>query len=88
MTFNPSRWEGVNEEAIVSFSIGPRTCIGKKFAMVEAVCFMSHLLRDFKIEPLLEPGETLDQWKARILGNVKFVLTLSISDVPIVLTRR
>lgn len=56
--------------------------------MTEAVCFMSHLLRDYKIAPLLDAGESVDQWKVRILGNVKFGLTLAITDVPVILSRR
>lgn len=86
--FNPSRWEGMSEDSIYSFSVGPRACIGKKFAMTEAVCFLSHLLRDFRVEPLLEVGESLAEWKARVLGQTSITLTLSIKDVPVRLIRR
>jgi cytochrome P450 len=86
--FNPSRWRGLNEDSVYSFSVGPRTCIGKKFAMTEAVCFISHLLRDFRVEPLLEVGESVDEWKAKVLGRTTINLTLSIVDVPLRLIRR
>ncbi|TEB34368.1 cytochrome P450 [Coprinellus micaceus] len=68
-SFKPSRWCGVSKDsdAFTAFSIGPRECIGRKFATVEAVALLALLLRDFKIEPLLLNGETLDAWKTRVL---------------------
>jgi cytochrome P450 len=88
MAFNPSRWEGMNEESIYSFSSGSRTCLGKKFAITEGVCFLSHLIRDFRIEPLLEVGESVKEWEARVLGKITIALTLSIENVPLRLIRR
>jgi cytochrome P450 len=88
MTFNPSRWEGMNEESIYSFSTGARACMGKKFAMTEGVCFLSHLVRDFRIEPLLEVGESVEEWGARVLEDVTIALTLSVKNVPVRLVRR
>lgn len=86
--FKPSRWEGVGEDGITSFGIGPRTCIGKKFAMTEAVCFLANLLRDWRIDPLLKAGETVDGWKSRVLSKTDITLTLSIATVPVNLIRR
>jgi len=45
-------------DAFAGFSFGPRTCLGHKFAKVEAVCFLTLLLRDWRVETALEPGET------------------------------
>jgi len=75
--------------ALFKFSVPTLTSIlGKKFAQTEATCFLTNLLRDYQIRPLLNAGETREGWKKRILGNINIVLTLSITDVPVVLTRR
>ncbi|KAF8637894.1 hypothetical protein AX17_002517 [Amanita inopinata Kibby_2008] len=88
-TFKPSRWYGVSSESEVfsAFSIGARACLGRKFALTESVCFLAMLLRDWKVEPLLRPGETKDAWRNRVL-DAKVLLMLGVSDVPIRLTRR
>ena len=66
---------------------GPRTCIGRKFAVVEAVCFLTLLIRDWMIEPIMNPGETGEQWRDRVMqADVK--LTLSVKALPIRLKRR
>jgi hypothetical protein len=56
--------------------------------MTEAVCFLANLLRDWEIQPLLNEGETVKQWKERVLTKVSITVTLSIADVPIKLVRR
>ena len=67
--------------------LGPRACIGRKFATVESICFLTLLLRDFKVEPLLRAGETKEQWRDRTLdGHVG--LTLGVVDVPVRFVRR
>ncbi|CCA72453.1 hypothetical protein PIIN_06389 [Serendipita indica DSM 11827] len=88
MRFNPSRWDGVGEDHFTTFSTGPRQCLGKKFAMTEGVAFLASLIKDYRIAPLLKAGETVEQWKDRSLNNIKMLLTLSIKDAPLVLTRR
>jgi cytochrome P450 len=66
---------------------GPRTCIGRKFAIVEAVCFLTLLIRDWNIEPIMNPGETGEQWRDRVMqANVR--MTLSVKALPIRLRRR
>ena len=67
--------------------LGPRACIGRKFATTEAVCFLTLLLRDFKVEPLLRVGETKEQWRDRAL-EAKMALTLGVVDVPVRFIRR
>ncbi|TFK37019.1 cytochrome P450 [Crucibulum laeve] len=87
--FNPSRWYGVSDqpESFSAFNVGPRSCIGRKFATVEAVCFLCMLLRDWKIEPLVKKGMTEESWR-RKLYDVKVMVTLSLDEVPLRLTRR
>lgn len=68
-------------------SSGPRACIGRKFAQVEAVCWLALLLRDWKVEPLLRPGETLEEWRERVL-SAQLVMTLTVGPVPLRFVRR
>ena len=74
-------------EGFTGFSFGPRTCLGHKFAKIEAVCFLTHLIREWRIEPELKDGETREQWRARVL-EPRFVVTLAFDKVPIKLVRR
>ncbi|TDL22841.1 cytochrome P450 [Rickenella mellea] len=89
--YKPSRWyaqetsEGT--DAFTAFSLGPRTCIGRKFATIEAVCFLALLLRDFHVEVVLRNGETTEQWRSRVM-NARIHLTLNVESVPLKLTRR
>jgi hypothetical protein len=69
------------------YSLGPRACIGRKFATTESVCFLTLLLRDFKVEPLLRVGETKEQWQDRAL-EAKIAITLGVVDVPVRFVRR
>lgn len=66
---------------------GPRACIGRKFATTEAVCFLALFLRDWRVDIVLEHGETREQWRERVL-KAEMIMTLSVGDVPIKLTRR
>ncbi|KXN80680.1 Cytochrome P450 4d8, partial [Leucoagaricus sp. SymC.cos] len=87
--FKPSRWYGVpaDSEMFTAFSIGPRACLGRKFGMTESVAFLTLLLRDWRVEPLLSAGETREQWGERVL-DAEFKITLGVASMPIRLTRR
>ncbi|KAF8191805.1 cytochrome P450 [Pholiota molesta] len=87
--YRPSRWYGVSNEseAFTAFSIGPRTCIGRKFATTEAVCFLTMLLREYKVQPILQGKEGMEEWKNRVI-DAKVMLTLGIKDVPVKFVRR
>ncbi|KJA21395.1 hypothetical protein HYPSUDRAFT_42034 [Hypholoma sublateritium FD-334 SS-4] len=87
--YRPSRWYEVahEPEAFYAFSNGPRQCIGHKFATTEAVCFLTMLLKDYKMEPVMKKGETKEQWKKRVL-SAKLGLTLGVEDVPVDFVRR
>ncbi|KAH9965006.1 cytochrome P450 [Russula dissimulans] len=88
-TYNPNRWRGVtpDSEEISAFGLGPRTCIGRKFAVVEAVCFLALLVRDWMIEPIMNPGETGEQWRERVM-EAEILLTLKVKPFPVRLRRR
>jgi cytochrome P450 len=87
--YRPSRWyDATSDDAFTAFSVGPRVCIGRKFALVEGVCFVAHMLRDYKVEPLMWKGESLDAWKERVLSKATNGMTTSISDAPLRFRRR
>ncbi|CAL1705399.1 unnamed protein product [Somion occarium] len=89
----PRRWESSSDAAtaaidsFLGFSTGPRVCLGKKFATVEAVCFLTHVLRDWKVFVKFEKGETAEGWQKRMLNPI-LGATLKTGDVPLLLTRR
>jgi len=66
---------------------GPRTCLGRKFAVVEAVCFLTLLVRDWIIEPIMNPGETGEQWRERVM-QADVGLSLTVKSLPVRLRRR
>lgn len=74
-------------DGFLAFSYGPRTCIGHKFAKIEAVAFLTLLLLDWKIEIELRPGETGDQWRDRVMQPLTRA-TLLLENVPVKLVRR
>jgi len=74
-------------DGFMSFSAGPRICIGHKFAKIEAASFLTHLLRSWRIEPVLEVGGSHEEWRARVLAP-RFVMTLMFDDVPVRFVRR
>ncbi|KAF5379107.1 hypothetical protein D9615_005952 [Tricholomella constricta] len=88
--FKPSRWSGTSSEseALFSFSVGPRACIGRKFALTEAVAFLTMLLRDWRVEPAFKEDESREAWRERVMGTPDLVLTLSVKEAPVRLTRR
>ncbi|KAJ3761578.1 cytochrome P450 [Lentinula raphanica] len=88
-SYKPSRWHGISNDSedFTAFSVGPRACIGRKFATTEAVCFLSMLLRDWKVMPKLNPGESQEQWRDRVL-DANLVLTLGVRDVPLIFVPR
>ncbi|KAH8829037.1 cytochrome P450, partial [Flagelloscypha sp. PMI_526] len=87
--FKPSRWAGVSpdSEQFTAFSVGARSCLGRKFALVESLSFLFLFLRDWKVEPKLNKGESKEQWQTRVMAG-KMVITLGINDIPLILTRR
>ncbi|KDQ08657.1 hypothetical protein BOTBODRAFT_118419 [Botryobasidium botryosum FD-172 SS1] len=89
-SFQPSRWampNPIETDAFVGFGYGPRTCIGRKFALVEGVCFLVMLLRDWKVDIVLKEGESPEEWRARTLVG-KVTIGFGVGNIPVRLTRR
>jgi len=87
--YDPSRWLDPAIEQGVNFSYGPRVCVGKKFALTEGVAFLSMLVKDYKLEPVLEAGEDLAGWRARCLdGNVTMTVGFGPGNFPLTLVKR
>ncbi|KAJ7359260.1 cytochrome P450 [Mycena albidolilacea] len=89
-TYRPSRWYGLpaDSEQFSAFSVGPRACLGRKFATVEATCFLALLLRDWQVLPVLRAGETKEAWGARVMNDTHIAITLTVADFPVKLVRR
>ncbi|KDQ59781.1 hypothetical protein JAAARDRAFT_632566 [Jaapia argillacea MUCL 33604] len=85
--YRPSRWYNVNENDMSMFSLGPRACLGRRFALTEAVCFLTLLLQQWKIEIVLNDGETRPQWRERVMKG-SAVMSLGVGKVPVRLVRR
>lgn len=80
----PSRWYNATEHDFLMFGFGPRACVGRKFAQTEVVCFLAHFLRDWKVEVVLEDGETTTQVWDRIAADATLRGTaFSLGSVPI-----
>ena len=56
--FLPERVEKRLQHAYFPFSAGPRTCIGDRFAMMEAQIILAHILTQFTI--LDDPAHTVE----------------------------
>lgn len=111
LTWRPSRWiqpaasasVGIDVEELVSpqrgtflsWSDGARDCPGKKFSQVEAVATIAALFRDWRVDPVTEPGEALDDARKRVLrfieedtGMVLLVQLLHPERCPLMWTKR
>jgi cytochrome P450 len=100
--YRPSRWyakkqdqsSDVQEDSgdFTGFSVGTRSCIGRKYSSTEAVCFLAHLLRDWRVEPLFSVRsngevESVDEWRERVF-QADMMMTLGIKDHGVRFVRR
>ncbi|KAI0739305.1 cytochrome P450, partial [Irpex lacteus] len=85
--FRPSRWYDTKENDMSMFSFGSRACIGRRFALTEAVLFLSRLLLNWRLEPILNEGETPAEWRKRVMV-AKVKMSLGLDDVPVRLIPR
>lgn len=78
----------MNKDEALLFSQGPRICLGKKFAQVEAVAFLTLLLRQWRVEPIFLPEETVPRWQKRVLTPSTLTTLHFKNDLPLRLVRR
>ncbi|KAL0569614.1 hypothetical protein V5O48_012340, partial [Marasmius crinis-equi] len=89
--FRPERFLGDwDRDAFVPFSVGARSCIGRRFSEIENVAVLSVLVKNYKISVTEEPqfkSESLVERRERIL-NAVFGFTHTPVRVPLTFTRR
>lgn len=111
LTWRPSRWikpgpSGANDVAgeefitpvrgtFLAWADGVRDCPGKKFAQVEAVATIAALFKEWRVEPITKPGESLEAARKRVLdfivedtGMVLLVQLLHPERCPLVWRKR
>eukprot|EP01123_Difflugia_compressa_P016168 TRINITY_DN973_c0_g1_i1.p1 TRINITY_DN973_c0_g1~~TRINITY_DN973_c0_g1_i1.p1 ORF type:complete len:399 (+),score=56.42 TRINITY_DN973_c0_g1_i1:140-1198(+) len=79
--FDPHRWEEIEQAntglIFAAFSLGKRSCLGRKFAEIEAMIFLSMVVRQYKIQ--YAPGAqivTEDDWTPRVTFTPTKPITL------------
>ncbi|KXJ67788.1 hypothetical protein RP20_CCG012305 [Aedes albopictus] len=69
--FNPDRFDHNNRQQITQaaympFGVGPRNCIGSRFALMSAKMILFRLLRSFRVEVCSKTDTTLQLSKTKI----------------------
>ncbi|WVQ78655.1 hypothetical protein IAT38_000742 [Cryptococcus sp. DSM 104549] len=81
MAWNPARFlnRDLNKEGgpvFTGFSLGSRQCIGKRFAEVEMVAYLSYLVKTYRLVPVAKEGESPEETRERVLeGSEELTLT-------------
>ena len=57
--------------AFIGWSEGTRDCPGRKFSQVEFAATMAVLFRDWRVDPVTFPGETLDAARKRVVKLIE-----------------
>ncbi|KAB5592694.1 hypothetical protein CTheo_3894 [Ceratobasidium theobromae] len=92
--FNPDRFMDPywNRDAFVPFSLGPRACIGRRFAETTLVAGLSVLISKYEIsidesrfKPI--PGESMAERRTRLI-RPSAGLTLTPATIPLIFTPR
>ncbi|CAE6428160.1 unnamed protein product [Rhizoctonia solani] len=91
--FRPKRFmEPYNKDAFLAFSTGPRSCVGRRFAEIEAIVALALLIERYEVEideekfPAI-PGESPLEREARFLKPMQQA-TIVPTRVPLVFKRR
>lgn len=53
--------------AFIGWSEGTRDCPGRKFSQVEFVAIIAVLFLSWRVDPVINPGETLDAARKRVM---------------------
>lgn len=61
--------------------------VGRKFALVEACSFLVQLLSEWHLQIILEPGESREQWRTRVM-KAHTKMTMGVGALPVRLERR
>ncbi|WVF68252.1 hypothetical protein IAT40_003017 [Kwoniella sp. CBS 6097] len=73
----------------VGFALGPRQCMGKRFAEVEMTSFISGICSEYRVDPVrLHEGECWEDMKRRMLDDTREHLTLQPGKFGVTLVRR
>ncbi|CAE6510176.1 unnamed protein product [Rhizoctonia solani] len=92
--FNPERFMDPhwNRDAFIAFSLGPRACIGRRFAETTLVAELYTLVSKYKVsidESRFKPieGESILERRSRLI-NPEVRLTLTPAPIPLVFSPR
>ncbi len=80
--FCPDRWlngKSLDLYVFLPFLVGPRMCLGYKFAMLEMKMILIHLLKNFYFEPV--PGLRIERRSGGITMRPRPSLQLRVSLV-------
>ncbi|KAI0153338.1 cytochrome P450 [Xylariaceae sp. FL1272] len=78
LSWEPKRFISASNDLVtpktgtfMPWASGPRVCPGKKFAQVEFIAVIAYLFRKYRVRPVLENGESMEQARARVLEVVE-----------------
>jgi len=93
-TFNPERFMKADwpRDAFLPFSAGSRACIGRRFAEIEGIVVITHILLRYQvsIDPSRfpdVPGESKLERRGRLVQIGSFLMKPP-KDLPLIFTRR
>ncbi|KAG8807815.1 hypothetical protein FRC17_004255 [Serendipita sp. 399] len=88
--FLPERFMGeYNRDAFNPFASGPRACMGRRFAEIEALTFLANLVLEYRFEGTpIDQRETVKERNERLLRWKRGPVTIHPEKVPLTLTRR